>query len=89
MDSEEKREAKVDAYTRPGISMDEAIEIAVDQGMSEVYANRGTEGRESFQGIGPGVPTGNFKGTAAEFREFMRKRREELKHGLRDRKRSA
>lgn len=68
------------------LSMDERVDIAVDQTMSEIYT--GLDGRQSFNGIGTGVILGHdFRGTAAEFCALMRKRREE-QHELRDRKRS-
>ncbi len=83
----DKRENDFDAYMKDGLDMGERVDVALDQAMSETC--KGKSGRQSFSGLGPGVPTGPFRGTPAEFREFMRTKREESKHGLRDRKRTA
>ena len=73
----DKVEAERDAYTKPGMSIKESVNIALDQAMSKVFANT-KDMRDSFAGIGPGVMLGGSKKemTAKEFCQMMRERRE-------------
>lgn len=71
----DKAEAQRDDYTQDGMSIDESVDIAMDQAMSQVYT--GLDGRGSFAGIGPGVMLGSKKKmTAKEFCQMMREHRE-------------
>lgn len=84
----DKAEAQRDEYTKDGMSIDESVDIAMDQAMSQVYT--GLDGRGSFAGIGPGVMLGGSKKemTAKEFCQMMRERREAV-NGLCDRGRTS